>query len=132
MLFAWLRTRVWCSLWVFGRVVGFWWMVNASREGDHMRFRKRPLVVDAVRCVDVLRAAGEDWSGLPGWLADAYKKGDVLVWPDIVEIRTLEGWMTAGRDDWIVRGVEGEIYPCKASVFEVTYEPVEDGSPFPA
>ena len=96
-----------------------------------MRFRKRPLVVDAVRCVDVLRAVGEDRSGLPGWIADAYGKGD-LVLPGALRIRTLEGWMTAGRDDWIVRGVEGEIYPCKASVFEVTYEPVEDGSPFPA
>ena len=122
MLFAWLRTRVWCSLWVFGRVVGFWLM----------RFRKRPLVVDAVRCVDVLPAAGEDWKRLPGWVVDAIGETILLVLLDAVEIRTLEGWMTAGRDDWIVRGVEGEIYPCKASVFEVTYEPVEDGSPFPA
>ena len=88
-----------------------------------MRFRKRALGVDAVRCSDVLPAAWEDWKRLPGWLADAYEKGGVLFLPDVVEVRTLEGWMTARRDDWIIRGIEGEIYPCKASVFEATYEP---------
>jgi hypothetical protein len=38
-------------------------------------------------------------------------------------IRTLEGGMTASPGDWIIRGVQGEFYPCKPDIFEATYEP---------
>jgi hypothetical protein len=38
-------------------------------------------------------------------------------------IRTLEGGMTAPPGDWIIRGVQGEFYPCKPDIFEATYEP---------
>lgn len=37
-------------------------------------------------------------------------------------IRTLEGDMKADRGDWIIRGVQGEFYPCKPDIFEATYE----------
>ena len=37
-------------------------------------------------------------------------------------IHTLEGTMWASDGDWIIRGVEGEFYPCKHSIFEATYE----------
>lgn len=40
-------------------------------------------------------------------------------------IPTLEGVMTAMQDDWIIKGVKGELYPCKPDIFAVTYEPVE-------
>lgn len=40
-----------------------------------------------------------------------------------LEIRTLEGTMTASEGDWIIRGVKGELYPCKPDIFEATYEP---------
>jgi hypothetical protein len=40
-------------------------------------------------------------------------------------INTLEGEMRANEGDWIIQGVEGEIYPCKPSIFAATYEPVE-------
>lgn len=39
-------------------------------------------------------------------------------------IRTLEGDMRATHGDWIIRGVQGEMYPCKPDIFEATYEPV--------
>ncbi|MBK6858030.1 MAG: hypothetical protein IPG97_16160 [Microthrixaceae bacterium] len=42
-------------------------------------------------------------------------------------IPTLEGTMRADVGDWIIRGVQGEFYPCKPDIFEVTYEVVEDG-----
>ncbi len=42
----------------------------------------------------------------------------------ILRIATLEGVMTAQAGDWIIRGTEGELYPCKPSVFERKYEPV--------
>ena len=40
-------------------------------------------------------------------------------------IRTLEGDMRCEIGDWIIRGVAGEFYPCKPTIFEQTYEPVE-------
>lgn len=42
-------------------------------------------------------------------------------------IATLEGVMKAQPGDWIIRGVKGELYPCKPDIFDATYEPVEDG-----
>lgn len=40
-------------------------------------------------------------------------------------IRTLEGDMVASLGDWIIKGVQGEFYPCKPDVFALTYEPVD-------
>ncbi len=40
---------------------------------------------------------------------------------------TLEGEMKGTNDDWIILGVENEVYPCKDSVFKATYEKVEEG-----
>jgi hypothetical protein len=41
------------------------------------------------------------------------------------EIDTLEGVMLARPGDWVIRGVQGEFYPCKPEIFEKTYEPVD-------
>ncbi|WP_422446026.1 hypothetical protein [Thermoanaerobacterium sp. DL9XJH110] len=41
-------------------------------------------------------------------------------------IETLEGPLRASPGDWIIRGIRGELYPCKPDVFERTYEPVSD------
>ena len=91
------------------------------------RYRKKPVVIDAAPAADVLRAAEHQWNDLPPWVAEAYEKGDVLFLnhPRRVEIITLEGTMTALWDDWIIRGVQGELYPCKPDIFEATYEAVE-------
>ena len=43
-----------------------------------------------------------------------------------LEIETLEGVMKANKGDWIIKGVKGELYPCKPDVFEMTYEKVID------
>lgn len=43
-------------------------------------------------------------------------------------ISTLEGEMRADRGDWIIRGVAGEVYPCKPDIFKKTYDPKEEGS----
>jgi hypothetical protein len=40
-------------------------------------------------------------------------------------ISTLEGVMEASKGDWIIRGISGEIYPCKPDIFEATYEAIE-------
>jgi len=52
----------------------------------------------------------------------------------VLLIDTLEGTMTARRGDWIIKGVVGEIYPCKPDIFAATYEPVpiDDNKPITA
>lgn len=42
-----------------------------------------------------------------------------------LEIETLEGTMKANKGDWIIKGVKGELYPCKPDVFDMTYEKVD-------
>lgn len=66
-------------------------------------------------------------SATPDWLSRAY--ADKTAWYEQgyhppIYIRTLEGVMTASYGDWIICGTEGEIYPCKNSVFQRKYEPV--------
>ena len=46
--------------------------------------------------------------------------------PQSLRIATLEGVMTANRGDWIIKGVNGEFYPCKPDIFEKTYELVTE------
>lgn len=95
------------------------------------RYRKLPVEVDAVR-----------WTGLEEDLPSVFELVDfdklprslVMVKPAIefaptlgsLTIPTLEGDMTASPGDWIIRGVNGEIYPCKPDIFEKTYEAVEE------
>ena len=43
-----------------------------------------------------------------------------------LKINTLEGCMEASPGDWIIRGVQGEFYPCKPDIFEATYEEAND------
>jgi hypothetical protein len=42
-----------------------------------------------------------------------------------IEVKTLEGIMTAKHGDWIIKGIQGELYPCKPDVFENTYEKID-------
>jgi len=81
------------------------------------RFRSKIVEIDAVQ-LPVTQA--------PAWLADAMDDGrTVWIYTDgSADIRTLEGIMKAKPGDWIIRGTEGELYPCKPSVFERKYEPV--------
>lgn len=98
-----------------------------------MKFRKKPVVIEAVRIL-ATDYNGIDWDGspfseAPDWLAAAVKDGTLSVLPSdrdyaMWQIKTLEGVMTAGPDDWIIRGVKGEIYPCRDDIFQMTYEPV--------
>ena len=50
----------------------------------------------------------------------------IQVYGDTLTIQTLEGEMTANNGDWIIRGVKGELYPCKPDIFAATYDPVDE------
>lgn len=83
-------------------------------------YRKRPVVVEAFRL-------GEEY---PQWFAEAVghlrattHNHNGRYEDDYALIKTLEGTMRAEKGDWIIRGVKGEIYPCKPDIFDLTYEP---------
>lgn len=65
---------------------------------------------------------------LPIWVDNAWRKKQVHydIKSKTWHIETLEGEMVAHDGDYLIQGVEGELYPCKRRVFEKTYEIVED------
>lgn len=91
-----------------------------------MKFRKKPVVIEAVEVNDLIACSIQRATLLPAWAHDAYHAGVLRVNDASVSIRTLEGEMRGERGDWIIRGVKGELYPCKPDIFAATYERVED------
>ncbi len=86
------------------------------------KYRKKPVVIDAFRW------EGADSSDWPIWFCQAIRDGIVTVLDNgEAVIKTLEGEAVIVAEDrnWILRGVVGELYPCRQDVFEATYEPVE-------
>jgi len=83
-----------------------------------MKFRKKPVVIEAFEY-----RSGEQ----RGEVAADVVAGNVRYPEDgTMLIRTLEGEMCAQPGDWIIRGIKGELYPCKPDIFAATYEPVSD------
>lgn len=87
-------------------------------------FRKRPVEIEAFKVSDMIQACNFNWHLMPVWLSQACGEGNVLFASDHVLIKTLEGEHRGDLDDWIIRGVKGELYPCKPDIFAMTYEPV--------
>lgn len=82
-------------------------------------FRKKPVVIEAF-----LWSGDERQVEDPVWIVEAMERGEVTIDYPHLFIKTLEGTMTAAVGDWIIKGVKGEIYPCKPDIFAATYEPV--------
>jgi hypothetical protein len=84
-------------------------------------FKKKPVVIEAFKWTgDETQSEDPDWINAPG-VAFFENSGT----PDVtLKINTLEGVMTARRGDYIIKGVKGEIYPCKPDIFLATYEAV--------
>lgn len=106
-----------------------------------MKFRKKPVVIEAVHYTEQRAKYGFRYDVFEAnpWLYEAYENNVVTNCARLVtdgpprvttdqhlKIKTLEGDHRADPGDWIIRGVKGEIYPCKPDIFELTYEPVED------
>lgn len=82
-----------------------------------MKFRKKPIVTDAWQLIQ--------GGVMPSWLIEAIGRGKVVFFNGGAAIVTLEGTMTANNGDWIINGVQGELYPCKPDIFAATYEVAE-------
>lgn len=95
--------------------------------------RKKPIEVEVFRILEKFMPGDEQ---TPEWLLEAWLNktlnGDVEdeLGDDEhllnISIETLEGTMAANVGDYIIKGVKGEIYPCKPDVFEMSYDIVEE------
>lgn len=89
------------------------------------KFRKKPIIIEAIVW------NGKNFDEISQFIGEDY--GHKLSYEDTEEkaintgeyfIKTLEGIMKANAGDYIIKGVNGEFYPCKPDIFEKTYEPV--------
>ena len=91
------------------------------------KYRKKPVVIEAFQMTKERRWDNSEW---PEWLNEAWQKepSEGGVWcedgGEALFCGTLEGVHAITFDDFIIQGVQGEIYPCKPDIFEATYEPV--------
>lgn len=94
-----------------------------------MKYRKKPVVIEAFQLTEEV-ALGYflDKKPLPFGvgLSGSYHPGRREIHSARAVIQTLEGSMVANLGDWIIKGVKGELYPCKPDIFEATYEPVAE------
>lgn len=83
-----------------------------------MKYRKKPVVIEAMQWT------GDNINDIWEWVGAGAIYGPTEANPDWLRIITMEGEMRADLYDWIIRGVKGELYPCKPDIFDATYEPV--------
>ena len=83
------------------------------------KYRKRPVEIDAI----IWDGTERSLAVVEEWAADTDRT--ISMSNRALFIDTLEGTMRGNVGDWIIRGVAGEIYPCKPDIFEATYELVE-------
>ena len=92
-----------------------------------MKYRKKPIVIEAFQFSKKFRWRAGEW---PKWLQEAGHKRSVesgalvAMDDDKIGIQTLAGVMTVDWDDFIIQGIQGELYPCKPDIFGATCEEV--------
>jgi hypothetical protein len=91
------------------------------------KYRKKPVVIEAVQWTGDNLKEVIDFTGLHEsarkWTWEEYEG---VVKEKGLKIFTLEGPHWASVGSWIIKGIQGEFYPCKPDIFEATYEPVEE------
>ena len=100
-----------------------------------MKFRKKPVIIEAVQLRWDTWSEMREFAGV-GKLSDGKPEGCFIgsdgnslpegcISEEIgLHIPTLEGLMLGRQNDWIIKGIKGELYPCKPDIFEATYEPM--------
>ena len=104
------------------------------------KYRKKPVEAEAIHLVDLsykmvldtlnfmgnpiklrrsIGGAKEDNARLDDYMTGVWRNNGI-------QINTLEGIMIASVGDYIIKGIQGEFYPCKPNIFEQTYEEVEE------
>ena len=92
------------------------------------KYRKKPVVIEAFQYDGDLKDSDGNWY-VPNWAVEATKRVSCIMLPKAVTLRqcelfieTLEGIHHVSVWDYVIKGVNGELYPCKPDIFEKTYE----------
>ena len=101
-----------------------------TQQPKALRFTKKPVVIEAFQMTEERRASNADW---PEWMHQAWQldreaagslhPSEEGTGDGTLSVGTLEGPLLVSWGDWIIRGVKGELYPCKPDIFEATYAP---------
>ena len=83
-------------------------------------YRKKPVVIEAVQLAE------DSLDELAEFCGFNIRDVENPLYGSGIVIETLEGNMLARKGDWIIKGVNGEFYPCKPDIFEKTYEKVAE------
>lgn len=86
-----------------------------------MKYRKRSLVIEAVQW------KGNNLDELREFVPEKWRCNKIC--SPYIAIKTLEGKMYLSFGDYLIKGVNGEFYPCKPEIFEKTYDEVGNNSP---
>ena len=89
------------------------------------KYRKKPVIIEAWK----FEGSTTSLHVLTRWIETGVYERPAISTHDlgrVLEIPTLEGVMTATAGDYIIRGVQGEFYPCKSDIFKATYKAVDD------
>ena len=89
-----------------------------------MKYRKKPVVIEAQKLTRNFAEQIGRWVGRDNILGMGL--GEFHEDSCYIEIKTLEGTMTASEGDYIIKGLKGEFYPCKPDIFEMSYEPINE------
>lgn len=81
------------------------------------KYRKKPVVIEAVQYLG-FHENGEECELFLGSSFETH-----IATKNQIMVRTMEGELTASQGDYLIRGVQGEFYPCKPDIFAATYEP---------
>lgn len=88
-----------------------------------MKYRKKPVVIEAFQYDgDLMNDQGDYYA--PQWAEEAFKSGVMYYIDGDLFIKTLEGDLGVSVDDYVIQGIQGELYPCKPDIFAKTYEEV--------
>ena len=87
------------------------------------KYRKRPVVIEAVNVKDL---HGNRTMEIPAWVLKGLRDGVIFFVNGNTFVKTKEGELRCPDDNWIIQGVEGELYPCDPAIFEKTYDAVPE------
>ena len=89
-----------------------------------MKYQKKPIIIEAIQWT------GKNFNEIEKFIGNDFLKLNLISHtvntPDIL-IPTFQGVVKATIGDYIIKGLQGECYPCKPDIFRETYQPIEEG-----
>lgn len=86
------------------------------------KYKKLPVEIEAELVSELLEKFKHNFNKLPKWVIEAYENTTInTITDNTFIIKTLEGNMIATKEDYLIKGVNGELYPCKKDIFEKIY-----------